>query len=124
MESIIGIGIDQVEIDRVLTACQKKGFLARYFTESEQKLIQKKETRAATNFAGKEAIAKCFGTGFYKLSPSEIEILRNEMGAPYIVLHGAAKSTAQKLRISEIHISLTDTKQIASAFAVAVGEKE
>ncbi len=124
METIVGIGIDQIEIERVLTACQKKKFVERYFSAEEQKLFVKRQKRAAVNFAGKEAVVKCLGTGFGKIHPIEIEILRNELGAPYVTLHGNAKKRAEELRISQIHISLTDTRTMASAYAVAVGNME
>lgn len=36
MEKIIGIGVDEIEKERVLLACQKEHFLQRYFSETEQ----------------------------------------------------------------------------------------
>ncbi|MDD7402343.1 MAG: holo-ACP synthase [Butyribacter sp.] len=124
MEKIIGIGIDHVEVDRVLKACEKERFVNRLFSEREQSLIQQRKESAATNFAGKEAVVKCFGTGFKHISPKDVEILRNENGAPYVVLNGNAKKTAESLGISKIHISLSDTETTAVAYAIAVGQEE
>lgn len=123
MERIFGIGVDQVDIERIMKACEKKSFLEKYFSIEEQVLIDKRKTRAAANFAGKEAVVKAFGTGFSGICPEEVEILRNEMGAPYVKLTGNARKIAQEFNISRIHISLTDTRTIAAAYAIAVCEE-
>ena len=75
--------------------------------------------RLASDYAAKEAVAKALRTGFRSFSPGDIECLRDELGAPFIVLHGEAKRLAASLRISRIHISLSDTDEAALAFAVA-----
>lgn len=122
MERIIGIGIDEVEKERVLRACENTHFLKRCFSDREQFLIEKRKTRAATNFAGKEAVLKAFGTGFGKISPTEVEVLRKENGAPYICLSGKAKQYALENGIRKVHISLTDTQKYAAAYAIVTGE--
>ena len=119
MEAIVGIGIDIIEIERILEACSKVSFLNKCFTKREQEIIEKRKTRAATCFAGKEAVAKAFGTGFSGFMPVDIEILRDENGAPYVNLYGRAREKAKELMISRIHISLSDTKGIAGAYVVA-----
>lgn len=75
-----------------------------------------------TNFAGKEAVAKALGTGFSGILPVEIEILRSKSGAPYVELSGNAKKTADNLGVDKIHISLSDSKTMAIACAVAIGK--
>lgn len=120
MGEIIGVGMDAVEIQRVLKAGKKETFLKKYYSSKEQELIANKHTRLATNFAGKEAVAKCLGTGFARIKPMEIEILRNENHAPYVVLSGAAKELAQKKEVRNILISLSDTKDMAFAYAICV----
>ena len=64
MSKIIGVGTDIVEVGRVLKSCEKHSFLNKYYTEAERELIKRRKSCAATNFAGKEAVAKAFGTGF------------------------------------------------------------
>src|SRR5690554_4964354 len=97
MRSVItGIGVDLIEIERVALACQKEGFLNRCFTEDEIKLIDNKWSKAAGNFAVKEAVAKMFGTGFRKISLKEIEVLRDELGRPYVNLYGNAAKLAHE----------------------------
>lgn len=122
MSRIKGIGIDTVKIDRVVNACEKKSFIEMCFTEKEQKIIETRKNSSATNFAGKEAVSKAFGTGFSKFNLSDIEILRNEHGAPYVNLYNNAQKTADSLGIKKIHISLTDTDELAMAYVIAEGD--
>lgn len=122
---IVGIGVDTAELDRVARACQRQHFVDRVFTPEEQAQFDSRGRRAASDFAGKEAVVKVFGTGFAGISASEISILRNEAGAPYVELHGRAKDKAGELGIDHIFISITNTKEVATAFAVGVrGERE
>lgn len=122
MERIIGIGVDQIEIQRILDACERESFVKRLYSEEECQMLAKRRSIAATNFAGKEAVAKALGTGFIGISPCEIIILRNESGAPYVKLSGNAKELAKTLGVTKVHISLSDSKTMAVAYAVAVGE--
>lgn len=122
MEQIIGIGVDQIEKERVLKAVEKKSFLCRHYSAKEQQIIGKRRASAVTNFAGKEAVAKALGTGFSGILPAEIEILRKENGAPYVALSGNAKKAADSLGVEKIHISLSDCKSMAIAYAVAVSK--
>lgn len=115
---IIGIGNDLIEIERVRKACEKEAFLARYFTEKEIELYKKRPMWLAGNFAVKEAVAKSFGTGFRGFEPGDIEVLRNELGKPYVKLYGGAKELFFKLGACRLHVSITNTKEYAAAFAV------
>lgn len=119
MSTIAGIGIDIVEVERILKALQKVSFLNMCYTDEEKKLISVRKSRAASNFAGKEAVAKALGTGFAGFALTDIEVLRDDKGAPYVNLYRGAKETADKLGIDKIHISLSDTKELASAYVIA-----
>lgn len=121
---IVGIGIDMIEIERVVKACEKEAFLLRVFTSGERELITKDKQKAADNFAVKEAVAKVFGTGFRGIELQEIEVLRNPQGKPYVNLHGKAKILAQNMGIETIHVSITNTKEFASAFAVGEDNRQ
>ena len=123
MEHIIGIGIDQVEIRRVIDACKRERFVKKTYSEKEQMLLSNRKSAAATNFAGKEAVAKAFGCGSRGISPNEISILRRENGAPYVELAGRAEKLAKQLGITHLHISLSDSKILANAFVIAVGKE-
>lgn len=118
---IIGIGTDMIEIERVVKACQKEAFLLKYFTSKEIALISLDRKKAADNFAVKEAVSKMFGTGFREIKPIEIEVLRDELGKPYVNLYGNTLEFAKKRQVASIHVSISNTKKYASAFVV--GEK-
>lgn len=120
---IIGIGTDMVEIERVVKACEKEAFLLRAFSIKEQKMIARSIAKAADNFVVKEAVAKMFGTGFRGIKLNEIEVLRDSLGKPYVNLYGTAKEKAKELRVKRIHVSITNTKELASAFVVGEDEE-
>ena len=48
----------------------------------------------------------------------EIEVLRNDKGRPFINLLGRTREIARDLNIKNISVSITDTKNISTAFVV------
>lgn len=119
---IVGIGVDIIEIARVEKSYERERFQKKYYSESERELIQVKKARAATAFAGKEAVVKALGTGFREIFPSDIEILREPNGAPCIRLSERAEQIVAGMGITKMHISLSDSEQLAIAYVVAEGE--
>ena len=118
MRSVItGIGVDLIEIERVALACQKEGFLTVALQRMKSSLLIINGQKPG-NFAVKEAVAKMFGTGFRKISLKEIEVLRDELGRPYVNLYGNAAKLAHEQEITTIHVSITNTKEYANAFVV------
>lgn len=118
---IVGIGTDLIEIERIKKACEKEAFLNRVYTEEECRQAGKNLSRLAGNFAVKEAVSKVFGTGFRTFGPCEIEVLRDELGKPYVTLYGEARKLSEQMGIRRIHVSITNTKEMAMAFAVGEG---
>jgi holo-[acyl-carrier protein] synthase len=119
---IIGIGTDLIEVKRVLKACEKENFQRKIYTNLEIQLASKDKVKLAGNFAVKEAVSKMFGTGFYGVRPTDIEVLRDDLGKPYINLYNAAKELAEKMAIKKIHVTITNTREYASAFVVGEGQ--
>jgi holo-[acyl-carrier protein] synthase len=119
MNMIVGIGIDEVEIERVKKACGSEHFRRRVFTEEECRQAGDRISVLAGSFAVKEAVAKALGTGFRNFGPWDIEVLRDPLGKPYTVLRGGAKARAEEIGAARIHVSVTDTAEIAAAIAVA-----
>jgi holo-[acyl-carrier protein] synthase len=116
---VIGIGTDIIEIDRVDYAMKSNAFINKVFTKEEMKLIQKKgRMTSAGNFAGKEAVAKALGTGFRGFSPKDIEILRTEVGLPYVVLYGKALEISKQLGVKNIQISISHCETYAIAYVI------
>ncbi len=116
---IFGIGTDLIEVARVERACEKDAFLQKIFTTKEQELIAGQGQRAAGNFAVKEAVVKAFGTGFGAITPVDIEVLREESGKPYVVLHREASVFCRQHGIEKVHVSISNTKEYATAYVVA-----
>lgn len=121
---IAGIGMDMIEIHRVIKACERERFLKKYFTEAERELILKDLKKAADNFAVKEAVAKMFGTGFREISPAEIECLRDRLGKPYVNLYGKAEEYKNALSIDQIYVTITNTRELSAAVAVGEAKNE
>lgn len=66
---ILGIGIDTIEIARVLRACERSShFVERTFTTKEMAQFAEHKVRKASDFAAKEAVAKAFVPGFTNVS--------------------------------------------------------
>ena len=106
---ITGIGIDIIEVERIKRLINEKdNFLTRNFSDAELALCAKPESIAG-NFAAKEAFAKALGTGFRGFSLRDVEVLRDELGAPYILFRGE--------RI-KARVSISHTKTTAAAVAV------
>jgi holo-[acyl-carrier-protein] synthase len=86
---IENIGIDNIEISRIVKAYEKHNYFAdRILTPAEllvfSKLSGKKKYEyLAGRWAAKEAFSKAYGTGIGPISFQDMEILNNENGAPY-----------------------------------------
>ncbi len=126
--SLIGIGIDVVEVSRIKSSLDEFGerFQTRIFTESEREYCQKQkrpELHFAGRFAAKEAIAKAFGTGIGKeIGWLDMEIIRKPSGEPDVKLTGSALKFAESKGVQQVKVSLTHAKHYAAANAVIMGE--
>ncbi len=116
---IVGIGNDIVAISRFETIVERESVLHKMFSEREVILGGKRPSFFAGSFAVKESVSKAFGTGIRGFRLNEIEVLRDDMGKPYVELQGRAKELAVALGIDSIYVSISDTKQLAAAVAVA-----
>ena len=119
---LTGVGCDLIEIERVEKACEKEAFLLRVYTEEERRQADGRISVLAGTFAVKEAVAKVLGTGFRTFMPKDVEVLRDELGKPYVVLYGNAEKIACEKQIKRIKVSISDTAQYAMAFAVGEGD--
>ena len=123
---IVGIGTDIVECLRIGRMIEQHGelFLSRVYTEREVRYCQARK-RAVEHFAGrwaaKEAVLKCLGSGWRKgLCWTDMEMRNDPSGKPVVLLCGAAKESAQQMRISDILLSISHCRAYATAYAVAV----
>lgn len=120
---IKGIGIDLIEIDRVAAAVENtEGFLEKMFTGREIEYFRSRKMKAETiagNFAAKEAFVKAVGTGFVGIDTKGIEVLRDEMGAPYVnILKEEMRSKMDGLKI---FVSISHSKTNAVAQVIIEG---
>lgn len=125
--SVVGVGVDMVEVARVERALSRTpGLGRRVFTERELAVCTAECGRwqiggLAARFAAKEAVAKAFGTGIRGFAFRDVEVLPDELGKPEVTLHARAAELAARLGIGELHVSLSMTDELAVANVVATG---
>jgi len=114
------IGTDIVEIDRVRRLTERFGarFLDRVYTKAELSIYGHRAHSLAASFASKEAVMKMLGTGNRGVAWREIETLYHPSGKPLIRLNGRAEKRAKKLGIKEIDVSLSHSREYATATAI------
>lgn len=118
--SVIGIGIDVVNIKRIKNILKKnkKNFLKKILSEKELKK-NISEAFISKRFAAKEAFSKALGIGIGKnLSFKDITILNDKNGKPKILINNKIKKIIfklYKLKKFTIHLSLTDDYPFAIA---------
>tara|TARA_R110002095_G_scaffold196350_2_gene175207 strand:- start:133 stop:519 length:387 start_codon:yes stop_codon:yes gene_type:complete len=127
---IVGLGTDIVEISRIGQMIERHGdtFLNRVFTETENEYCgskKNKEQHYAGRWAAKEAVMKTLGTGFIKgIGWKDIEIINLKSGKPTIVISGGVKLHAAEMGITEILITISHSREFATATAIALGNPQ
>lgn len=123
---IVGIGVDEVEVDRFRRSLARTPTLARrLFTDGERGYATRAASglavqRLAARFAAKEAVLKAMGVGLGACRFVDIEVTRDEeSGAPSIGLHGRAAELASARGVTRWHLSLSHTDVRAAAFVLA-----
>ncbi len=87
------IGVDMTTVSRIKKSMENPRFAPFVFGEKERELFcaqNPKYHSLAANFAAKEAFAKALGSGVRGFGLNEVEVLRDDMGAPYFVFSGKA----------------------------------
>jgi holo-[acyl-carrier protein] synthase len=123
--SVVGVGIDLVELQRVrdMLSRRRDQALARFLTDQEREYVESREDpvpHIAARIAAKEAVYKALqelpdtrGVGW-----REIEVWRDESGKPSVTLTGSALAAADANGPLTIRLSLTHTHVSAAAVAV------
>jgi holo-[acyl-carrier protein] synthase len=116
------IGTDIIEIERIRKAIKHHGarFLNRVYTSNELSIYGHHAHSLAASFASKEAVMKMLGTGNRGVAWREIETLYHPSGKPLIRLNGRALKVAEGLGIKEIDVSLSHSREYATAVAIGV----
>ena len=119
---IVGIGNDIIEIERIEKAISKEGFKNKIYTQRELENIEKTGNRTETYagiFSAKEAISKAIGTGVREFSLTDLEILNDDLGKPYVVVSEKLdKILKTKKEDYQIEISISHSKKYATAMAI------
>lgn len=120
---IAGLGMDMIEVERVATKIAKEsGFRELVFTKKEIDYCEAKANKFehyAARFAAKEAFFKALGTGWLNGTAfNEVEITNDEKGKPMLALLGETALVAATMNFSNISVSLTHLKTIASAVVI------
>ena len=113
------VGIDLLEIERLERALARRPRLAeRLFTEAERAYAAARPRPAmhlAARFCAKEAVVKALALEVW--NPHDVEVVREEGGAPSVRLSGHAAARASELG-ADVAISMTHTRAMAGAVAM------
>jgi holo-[acyl-carrier protein] synthase len=121
--SVIGVGVDIIEIERVRLAADRGGerFIRRVFTDAEAAYCLGRRYPArhlAARFAAKESVIKALrvppGVGWLW---RDIEVVRGG-GPPSIRLSGRALERARALGVAASHLSISHSDTHAVAMVV------
>ena len=119
--TILGMGVDVVEINRFKKIKNNKKIIKRIFTTYENRYCENKNKILcfAKRFAAKEAFVKALGTGFRDgINLSNIEIRNSKLGMPSIVISKFLKKKIIKkfkLKKFKVFLSISDEKNYAIA---------
>jgi len=120
---IVGVGIDMIEVDRVLEKINNNnGFKEKIFSEKEIAFCDARPNKGehyAARFAAKEAFLKATGFGLtlgYELA--EIEIIHDSRGKPMFNLRGDFEIKSLQNNWKEIHLSISHLQTIACAVVI------
>ena len=111
---MIKVGCDIVGISRFSQMKNLDAFIKKVFTKREAEYFNSSKNpheSIAGAFAAKEAFSKFAGSGFRRFGFHDIEVLRDELGKPYLLFMG------KKIK-ADVSISHSDTE----ATAVVCGE--
>jgi holo-[acyl-carrier protein] synthase len=73
----------------------------------------------AKRFAAKEAFSKALGTGLrHPATFQNIAVSHDELGKPMLVLASELQDFLQSKHITQMHISISDERNLAAAFVV------
>jgi holo-[acyl-carrier protein] synthase len=121
---IVGLGVDLARASRFskLLAQEKRGVIKRLFTPGELAYALAMKNPAphlAARFAAKEAFVKALGLGLRSgMRWQEIEVERNELGAPSLRLLGQAAARAAERQVTAIHLSYSHEGDYATATVI------
>jgi holo-[acyl-carrier protein] synthase len=127
MSTIIGLGVDATEIDRIAATIERYGdrFIRRVFTDAEIAYCTRRRVPAihfAGRFAAKEAGMKALGTGHSQhVLWRDVEVLRGG-GPPRLQFHGGAAVRFKTIGARGSLLSITHSETLAFAQVLLLGD--
>jgi len=124
--TLIGLGCDIIEVERIRLALEKHGdrFLKRVFTEEEQAYCNRlkySHKHYAARWAAKEAVAKAFTTGIGPhLDWTSVSVYHGERQHPLVRLDAKAQALLEHVGATHVWLTLShiDTHAVAVAALV------
>ncbi len=129
MNSILGVGIDLVELEKLDLSLRRHGqrLIDRICRQGEVNTARQGKAmlqHVGGLFAAKEAVLKALGTGWGQgLGFRQVEVVGGESGPPRVRLHDRAAKRAQSMGIRVIHLSISHERHYAMAIAIAEGDR-
>lgn len=129
MTSILGVGTDLVELERLDLSLRRHGqrLTDRICRPGEVKTARQGKAMVqhiGGLFAAKEAVLKALGTGWGQgLGFRQVEVVEGEGGTPRVCLHDQAAARAHEMGIRVIHLSISHERHYAMAVAIAEGDQ-
>lgn len=122
--ALAGVGVDIVEIARMERILERTPrFARRVFTDEEREYCEATARPAAhyaCRFAAREATLKALGCGFAPgVRFDDVSVTTDASGRPQVVLRGRAEQVARERGVLSVAISLSFTREMAVANAVA-----
>ncbi len=123
---VLGVGIDFIEVERIVRALERQGerFRNRVFSAGELAYCDSMKfpgPHFAARFAAKEAVSKAFGTGIGgEFGWKSAEVVKDDAGKPLIALDELGQSLLQRRQASNVLVSLAHTREHATAIALLV----
>jgi len=121
---ITGIGLDVLEVGRIRRILRrwKDRFLSRMLSPTEIDYCRRHKDISpyvAVRIAAKEAFFKATGLGLAGgMTWREVVVERETGGKPYLRLSGKAAKVVKKLKVDNIHLTLSHADTIASAVVI------
>ncbi len=121
---IISVGTDIIEVYRIRETIERTPrFVERVFTGAERAYCESRGAASAQSFAArfaaKEACLKALRTGWSgKIAWHDIEVRKNEQGAPHLEIAGEARKILTLLGANVVHLSISHTTDHAIATVI------
>ncbi len=110
-------GVSIIELDRIRKSMKNPKFLSRLYSPQELKYLMKNgfsESKAAKMFCGKLAFRRAMGYDFRGCTLSDVSVLTDYVGTPYISLSGSARTRFEQKKCN-MTLSVAYSKDYAIA---------